>query len=68
MSEIHGAMCCYVMTDWGPLCLFCGSHGDVTVARKTLAPARAVEVYLITFGRARLSIGPIGELWFDETW
>jgi hypothetical protein len=25
-------------------------------------------VYPLTYGRARLGIGPVGTLWFDEEW
>lgn len=29
---------------------------------------RTAQVYPLTFGRARLSIGPTGTMWYDDGW
>jgi hypothetical protein len=35
---------------------------------KELADGRSGFVVPLTFGRARIGIGPTNELWFDDVW
>jgi hypothetical protein len=35
---------------------------------RILPDGRALHVYRLTFGRARLGIGPLASLVFDDTW
>ncbi len=36
--------------------------------RRSLADGRLIDVTPLTFGRARLQIGPAGEPWYDDGW
>lgn len=35
---------------------------------RQLDDGRALMVYPLTYGRARLGVGPAGEAWFDDVW
>lgn len=37
-------------------------------ARKAFADGREALVYPLTYGRAKLGIGPAGKVWLDEEW
>lgn len=41
---------------------------DWLIAKKDLPDGQTVFVYPLTFGRARISIGPTGEQWFSDSW
>ena len=38
------------------------------IAERVLPDGRGLWVYPLTFGRARLVIGPVGEDWYDDAW
>jgi hypothetical protein len=41
---------------------------DYCLARKAFADGREAIVHPLTYGRARISIGPAGSLWFYDSW
>lgn len=38
------------------------------ITERQLPDNRTIVVHHLTFGRARLSIGPTGEQWFEDGW
>jgi len=38
------------------------------LARRLFPDGREAVVWRLSFGRARISIGPAGEFWFDDNW
>jgi hypothetical protein len=38
------------------------------LAQRFLPDGRELVVYRLTFGRARLSVGPAGAAWLDDGW
>jgi hypothetical protein len=38
------------------------------IAEKTLPDGRVAVVHPLTFDRARISVGPAGAAWFDDSW
>jgi hypothetical protein len=42
--------------------------GPIPFAARVLPDGRAAEVWPLTFGRARLCVGPLGSLVYDNEW
>lgn len=40
----------------------------MTVHERALPGGRVAHVNLLTFGRARLCVGPAGSLWYEDGW
>jgi hypothetical protein len=40
----------------------------MTLFKRELPDGRTIEVTPLTFGRARLHIGPTGEQWYNDEW
>lgn len=38
------------------------------LAEKPLSDGRVAQVLPLTFGRARLCVGEVGLLWYDDAW
>lgn len=47
---------------------FGGAPNPDDYVERALSDGRTISVYPITFGRARLSIGPTGKKTYDDTW
>lgn len=45
-----------------------GGGAAVILAEKPLPGGRVAQVTPLTFGRARLHVGPAGALWYSDEW